>query len=106
MHGLLEDLELVVELGDEGALAERARDEAPLQLVRDVLPGTQLLVVLSWLGQQLQKWDGLALQGDGAQGIGTSLQASMSLQPAGFVGKRFLTPSVRFPPVFQRKSYI
>lgn len=63
MHGLLQDLELVVELGDEGALAERARDEPSLQLVRDVLPGTQLLVVLGWLGQQLQIWHALALQG-------------------------------------------
>lgn len=62
MHSLLQDLQLVVELGDEGALAERARDEAPLQLVRDVLPGRQLLVVLSWLGQQLQNGDELALQ--------------------------------------------
>lgn len=89
MHGLLQDLELIVELGDEGALAQGPWDEPSLQLVRDVLPGSQLLVVLSWLGQQLQHWDALALQGDGALGIGSGLQTSMSLQPAGFVVKRF-----------------
>lgn len=89
MHGLLQDLQLIVELSDEGALAEGPWDEPSLQLVRNVLPGCQLLVVLSWLGQQLQNWDVLALQGDGNQGIGTTLQTSMSLQPAGFVVKRF-----------------
>lgn len=89
MHGLLQDLELVVELGDEGALAQWPWDEPSLQLVRDVLPGSQLLVVLSWLGQQLQQWHALALQGDGTLGIGSGLQTSTSLQPAGFVVKRF-----------------
>lgn len=89
MHSLLQDLELVVELGNEGALAQGPWDEPSLQLVRNVLPGSQLLMVLSWLGQQLQNWDALALQGDGAQGIASSVQTSMSLQPAGFVVKRF-----------------
>lgn len=53
VHGLLQDLQLVIELGDEGALAERARYEPSLQLVSNVLSGSQLLVVLSRLGQQL-----------------------------------------------------
>lgn len=82
VHRFLEDLQLVIELGDEGALAERARDEASLQLVGDVLPGSQLLVVLSRLGQQLQSCDTLALQGNGVQGPGAGLQTSVSLQPA------------------------
>lgn len=55
VHCLLQDLQLVIELCDEGALAEGARYEPSLQLVSDVLPGSQLLVVLSRLGQQLRK---------------------------------------------------
>lgn len=50
MYSLLEDLELIVELCDERALAERPWDEAPLQLVSNVLPGSHLLMILSWLG--------------------------------------------------------
>lgn len=69
VHGLLQDFQLIVELRDDGALAEWAWDEPSLQLVGDVLSGSQLLVVLSWLGQQLQNWGALALQGDGAQGV-------------------------------------
>lgn len=80
MHGLLQDFQLVVELGDEGALAEWAWDEPSLQLVGDVLSGSQLLVVLSWLGQQLQNWDALALQGDGAQGVVSRLARACSQQ--------------------------
>lgn len=64
MHGLLQDFQLVIELGNEGALAEWARYEPSLQLVGDVLPGSQLLMVLSWLGQQLQNWDMLASPGN------------------------------------------
>lgn len=82
MHGLLQDLQLVIELGNEGALAERARYEPSLQLVSNVLSGSQLLVVLSRLGQQLQNWDMLALQGNDVQKTEINLQTSTSLQPA------------------------
>jgi len=73
VHCLLQDLQLVIELSDEGALAERARYEPSLQLVSNVLSGSQLLMVLSRLGQQLQNWETLALQGNDAQGTGTGL---------------------------------
>ena len=53
VHGLLEDLQLVVELCEQGALAEGAGDEATLQLVSDVVAGRDLLLGVSWLGQEL-----------------------------------------------------
>lgn len=108
VHCLLQDLQLVVEFGNEGALAERARYEPSLQLVGNVLPGSQLLMVLSRLGQQLQNWDTLALQANDAQGTGTSLQTSKSLQPADcpLCRPEVLTPAMRFPPVFQGQPYI
>lgn len=56
MNGLFQDLELIVELGKQGALAERTRDEAPLQLVGDVVPCCYLLLGICWLGQQLEKY--------------------------------------------------
>lgn len=62
MHCLLQDLQLIIEFSNEGALAERARYEPSLQLVGNVLSGSQLLMVLSWLGQQLQNWEMLAVQ--------------------------------------------
>lgn len=85
MHCLLQDLQLVIEFCNEGALAERAWDEPSLQLVSNVLSRSQLLMVLSWLGQQLgheQHGDILALEGNDAQGTGTGLHTSLSLQPA------------------------
>lgn len=101
MHGLLQDLQLAVELGNEGALAERARYEAPLQLVGDVLSGSQLLMVLSWLGQQLRNWDTLAAPGNGTGGAATSLQTSTSPQPADWPLREVFTPAMGFPPVCQ-----
>jgi len=53
VHRLLEDLEFVVELGKQGALAERPRDEAPLQLVGDVVTRRDLLLGVGGLRQQL-----------------------------------------------------
>ena len=53
MHGLLKDLQLVVELGKQRALAERPWDEAALQLVGDVMAGRDLLLGVSRLRQQL-----------------------------------------------------
>lgn len=58
MNSLLEDLELIVELSKKGALAKRAWDEAPLQLVSDVVSCRYLLLGIGWLGQQLQKHTG------------------------------------------------
>lgn len=55
VHCLLQDLQLVIEFCDEGALTERAWYEPSLQLVSDVLSGSQLLMVLSRLGQQLRR---------------------------------------------------
>lgn len=55
MHGLLQDLEFIVELCKQGALAKRSRDEASLQLVSDVVTRCYLLLGVSRLGQQLQK---------------------------------------------------
>lgn len=56
VNGLFEDLELIVELSKQRALAKRTRDEAPLQLVGDVVPCCYLLLGICWLGQQLQKY--------------------------------------------------
>lgn len=56
MDGLFQDLELVVELGKQGALAERTWDEAPLQLVGDVVPRRYLLLGIRRLGQQLERY--------------------------------------------------
>lgn len=53
MHGLLQDLELIVELCKQGALAQRSGDEASLQLVGDVVTRCDLLLGVSGLGQQL-----------------------------------------------------
>lgn len=108
MHCLLQDLQLIIEFSNEGALAERARYEPSLQLVSNVLSGSQLLMVLSRLGQQLQNWDMLALQGKDAQGTGTSLQTSMSLQPADCLlcWHEVLTPAMRLPPIFQGQPCI
>lgn len=55
MHSLLEDLEFVVELCKQGALAERPRDEASLQLVGDVVACCDLLLGVGRLGQQLDE---------------------------------------------------
>lgn len=55
MHGLLQDLEFIVELCKQGALAERSRDEASLQLVSDVVTCCDLLLGVSGLGQQLDE---------------------------------------------------
>lgn len=55
MHGLLQDLELIVELCKQRALAERSRDEASLQLVGDVVTCCNLFLGVSWLGQQLDE---------------------------------------------------
>lgn len=55
MHSLLQDLEFIVELCKQGALAERSRDEASLQLVSDVVTSCDLLLGVSWLGQQLDE---------------------------------------------------
>lgn len=53
MHGLLQDLEFIVELCKQGALAQRSGDEASLQLVGDVVTRRDLLLGVSGLGQQL-----------------------------------------------------
>ncbi len=55
VHSLLQDLELIVELCKQGALAERSRDEASLKLVSDVVTSCNLLLGVSGLGQQLHK---------------------------------------------------
>lgn len=55
MHGLLQYLQLVVELGKEGAFAKRPRDEAALQLVGDVVACSDLLLGVSGLRQQLPR---------------------------------------------------
>lgn len=73
VHGLFEDLELVVELCKQRALAERPRDEAPLQLVGDVVACRDLLLGLGRLGQQLERQDGRKLKmvfkhAEGAEG--------------------------------------
>lgn len=53
MHGLLQDLEFIVELCKQGALAQRSGDEASLKLVGDVVTRCDLLLGVSGLGQQL-----------------------------------------------------
>lgn len=58
MHGLLEDLEFIVELCKQRALAERSRDKASLQLVGDVVTCCNLLLGVSWLSQQLALYEG------------------------------------------------
>lgn len=55
VNGLLQDLQLVVKLGEQGALAERPRDEATLELVGDVVTCCDLLLRVSWLSQQLAR---------------------------------------------------
>lgn len=50
---LFQDLEFVVELCKQRALAERPGDEAALQLVGDVVPCRDLLLGVGRLGQQL-----------------------------------------------------
>lgn len=55
VHGFLQDLELIVELCKQGALAKRTRDEATLQLVGDVVAGCDLLLGVCRLGQQLHQ---------------------------------------------------
>lgn len=54
MHGLLQDLQLVVEFCKEGALAQRPRDEATLQLVGDMVASRDLLLGVGGLRQQLR----------------------------------------------------
>jgi len=54
VHSLFEDLKLIVELCEQGALAERSRDEASLQLVCDVVARRNLLLGVGRLGQQLE----------------------------------------------------
>lgn len=55
MHGLFQDFKLVVEFGEQGALAKGAWDETSLQLLCDVVTGCDLFLRLGRLGQQLRK---------------------------------------------------
>lgn len=55
VNSLLEDLELIIEFCEQGAFGKRARDEASLQLVSDVVTCRYLLLGVGRLGQQLQK---------------------------------------------------
>lgn len=55
MHSLLEDLQFIVKLCKQGAFAKRSRNEAPLQLVGDVVTRSNFLLGVGRLRQQLQK---------------------------------------------------
>lgn len=55
VHGLFQDLQLVIELCKQRALAQRPRDEAALQLVGDVVASRDLLLGVGGLRQQLAK---------------------------------------------------
>lgn len=54
MHSLFQDLELVAELSKQRALTEGPWDETTLKLLCNMVTGRDLLLRLSWLGQQLK----------------------------------------------------